>query len=44
MKPTQEQMMALETVPNGEDLKLNAFAGTGKTSTLVMMAEALNPF
>lgn len=43
MKPTQEQIMALETVPNGEDLKLNAFAGTGKTSTLVMMAEALNP-
>lgn len=43
MNPTQEQIMALETVPNGEDLKLNAFAGTGKTSTLVMMAEALNP-
>lgn len=43
MKPTQEQVIALETVPNGEDLKLNAFAGTGKTSTLVMMANALNP-
>lgn len=43
MKPTKEQLMALETVSNGKDLKLNAFAGTGKTSTLVLMAEALNP-
>lgn len=43
MNPTQEQIMALETVSNGKNLKLNAFAGSGKTSTLVMMAEALNP-
>lgn len=43
MKPTQEQIVALETVPNGKNLKLNAFAGAGKTSTLVLMAEALAP-
>ena len=43
MKPTEEQVIALETVPNGQNLKLNAFAGSGKTSTLVMMAEALAP-
>lgn len=43
MNPTQEQLMALETVQNGENLKLNAFAGTGKTSTLVLMANALAP-
>lgn len=43
MNPTKEQVMALQTVPNGKDLKLNAFAGTGKTSTLVLMAEALDP-
>lgn len=43
MNPTKEQIIALETVSNGKNLKLNAFAGSGKTSTLVLMAEALNP-
>lgn len=41
MNPTKEQIIALETVTNGKDLKLNAFAGAGKTSTLIMMAEKL---
>lgn len=43
MKLTKEQELAVETVKNGQDLKLNAFAGAGKTSTLVVMAEALAP-
>ena len=42
MKPTSEQQAAINIVPNGENLKLNAFAGAGKTSTLVMMAEVLS--
>lgn len=42
MNPTLEQQMALETVTNGANLKLNAFAGAGKTSTLIMMANILS--
>ena len=42
MKPTPEQQAAIETVPNGKNIKLNAFAGSGKTSTLIMMAEVLS--
>lgn len=42
MNPTKEQIIALETVANGNNLKLNAFAGAGKTSTLIMMAEKLS--
>lgn len=41
MNPTPEQQVALDTVVNGKNLKLNAFAGAGKTSTLIMMAEVL---
>ena len=41
MNPTKEQVVALETVTDGKNLKLNAFAGAGKTSTLIMMAEKL---
>ena len=41
MNPTKEQVIALETVTDGKNLKLNAFAGAGKTSTLIMMAEKL---
>lgn len=41
MKPTLEQQVALDAVVDGKDLKLNAFAGAGKTSTLIMMAEVL---
>lgn len=43
MQLTKEQDIAVRTVQNGEDLKLNAFAGSGKTSTLVVMAQALAP-
>ena len=42
MNPTKEQIIALETIANGNNLKLNAFAGAGKTSTLIMMAEKLS--
>lgn len=43
MNPTAEQAVAIRTVPDGKNLKLNAFAGAGKTSTLVLMAEILQP-
>lgn len=40
MHPTQEQMGAVELFQTGEDLKLAAFAGAGKTSTLRMLANS----
>ena len=40
MKPTEEQATAVSLFETGNDLALNAFAGTGKTATLNMMAEA----
>ena len=40
MFPTQEQVKAVEEFGYMESLKLNAFAGTGKTSTLRLMAES----
>ena len=38
-RPTSEQHLALELFATGESLKINAFAGTGKTSTLEFLAE-----
>ena len=38
--PTNEQQAAISAFNQGGSLKLNAFAGTGKTSTLQMMAES----
>jgi superfamily I DNA/RNA helicase len=38
-KPTEEQEIALEAFSTGESIKVNAFAGTGKTTTLQMMSE-----
>jgi hypothetical protein len=37
--PTSEQSLALELFLTGESLKINAFAGTGKTTTLEYLAE-----
>lgn len=37
--PTSEQNLALELFLTGDSLKINAFAGTGKTSTLEYLAE-----
>lgn len=39
IKPTQEQEEAIAHFLGGGSLKINAFAGTGKTSTLAMLAE-----
>ena len=39
MKPTDEQAAALEVFANGDDLVLEAGAGTGKTSTLKLLGE-----
>lgn len=39
-KPTDEQQAAIDAYLTGENLVLEAGAGTGKTSTLRMMAEA----
>jgi len=38
--PTDEQMEAVRAFQTGEDLKINAFAGSGKTSTLALLASA----
>ncbi len=38
-KPTQEQADAIDNFKTGQNLKINAFAGTGKTSTLQMLGE-----
>lgn len=42
MKATQEQLDAVELASKGETMKLNAFAGAGKTSTLILIANRLN--
>jgi hypothetical protein len=39
-KPTDEQAAALEAFLQGKSLKINAFAGSGKTSTLQLLANA----
>ena len=36
--PTQEQEQALKAFQTGDHLKINAFAGSGKTSTLALLA------
>ncbi|MBE0434233.1 MAG: UvrD-helicase domain-containing protein [Methylomicrobium sp.] len=38
---TEEQRYAIDLAKSGYDLKINAFAGTGKTSTLLGIAEAM---
>lgn len=40
MLPTQEQAQAVELFQSGKNLKLAAFAGAGKTSTLKMLANS----
>ena len=40
LKPTQEQEKAIELFKTGKSLKINAYAGTGKTSTLTLLAHA----
>jgi len=39
-KPTAEQQQAIDAFVQGGSLKINAYAGTGKTSTLQMLAHA----
>lgn len=39
LNPTSEQEQAISFFRDGGSLKINAFAGTGKTSTLVMLAK-----
>jgi hypothetical protein len=42
--PTQEQQACIEAFLTGDSMKVNAFAGSGKTSTLKMMArEKISP-
>lgn len=37
IEPTEEQKAIIEALPNSELIKVNAFAGTGKTSTLLFL-------
>ena len=39
-KPTAEQEQAIEAFSTGESLKINAYAGSGKTSTLQLLAHS----
>lgn len=41
MKPTEEQQVAIDVATAGESLVLEAMAGTGKSSTLRMIAQAM---
>lgn len=43
MKPTEEQAKAIKLARRGKNMKLNAFAGAGKTATLIMIAKELEP-
>jgi hypothetical protein len=40
MTPTPEQLHIIELARQGGSLKVNAFAGTGKTTTLGLLADA----
>lgn len=40
MKYTQEQQAAIDLAGQGQTMKVSALAGTGKTSTLVGIAQA----
>jgi hypothetical protein len=40
-KPTDEQAMVISAAESGKDLVIQALAGTGKTTTLKLLAEAL---
>lgn len=42
MRPTDEQQAAIDLFVTGENLAIEAGAGTGKTSTLVLMAEEVS--
>lgn len=41
-KPTEEQLRIIEAAKSGNDLVVQALAGTGKTTTLKLLAEALH--
>jgi ABC-type uncharacterized transport system ATPase subunit len=40
-KPTTEQIAVIDAVLGGGDLKIKAYAGAGKTSTLRLVADRL---
>jgi hypothetical protein len=40
LRPTEEQQRALDAFAQGGDLKINAYAGAGKTSTLKLLAQS----
>jgi superfamily I DNA/RNA helicase len=42
-KPTEEQLKVVAAAKSGKDLVVQALAGTGKTTTLKFLAEALYP-
>src|SRR6185312_3917774 len=41
MKPTDEQVKCVEEFSRGQHFKINAFAGSGKTTTLIQIAESV---
>ncbi len=43
LKPTEEQLKVVAAAKSGKDLVVQALAGTGKTTTLKLLADALRP-
>lgn len=43
IKPTQEQIVCIEAASNLEDLRIEAYAGAAKTTTLKLISKALSP-
>lgn len=44
MQPTPEQARSIEQFATGKKLRINAYAGTGKTSTLTLLSRSTNKF
>jgi len=42
IQPTNEQVAVIDAVSSGNDLKVKAYAGAGKTSTLKLVASRLS--
>ncbi len=42
MKPTQQQIEILDAIRDYENIKINAFAGTGKTTTLKLISDTFS--
>lgn len=42
LRPTPEQLSCIENFSTGDTLRINAYAGTGKTTSLTLLAKSCN--